>query len=38
LQYRDDARLRAALPLIQQAVQVGPVRRPGKDLIVDEVV
>jgi thymidine phosphorylase len=38
LQYRDDARLRAALALIQQAVQVGPVRRPGKDLIVDEVV
>jgi pyrimidine-nucleoside phosphorylase len=38
LQYRDDARLRAALPLIQQAVRVGPVRRPGKDLIVDEVV
>jgi pyrimidine-nucleoside phosphorylase len=38
LQYRDDARLRVALPLIQQAVQVGPVRRPGKDLIVDEVV
>jgi pyrimidine-nucleoside phosphorylase len=38
LHYRDDARLRAALPLIQQAVHVGPVRRRGKDLIVDEVV
>jgi pyrimidine-nucleoside phosphorylase len=38
LHYRDTARLQAALPLIQQAVQVGPVRRPGKDLIVDEVV
>ncbi len=38
LHYRDTARLRAALPLIQQAVQVGPVRRPGKDLIIDEVV
>jgi pyrimidine-nucleoside phosphorylase len=36
--YRDDGRLRAALPLIQQAVQIGSVRRPGKDLIVDEVV
>ncbi len=38
LHYRDTARLQAALPLIQQAVRVGPVRRPGKDLIVDEVV
>jgi pyrimidine-nucleoside phosphorylase len=38
LHYRDAMRLQAALPLIEQGTQVGPVRRPAKDLIVDEVV
>jgi pyrimidine-nucleoside phosphorylase len=38
LRYRDDARLRAALPLLEQGTHVGPVRRPAKDLILDEVV
>ena len=38
LAYRDESRLRAALPLLARAVQVGPVPRPSKDLIVDEVV
>lgn len=38
LHYRDTARLQAALPLIEQGVRVGPVPRPAKNLIVDEVV
>ncbi|MCM3878534.1 MAG: thymidine phosphorylase [Vicinamibacterales bacterium] len=38
LHYRDAMRLQAALPLIEQGTHVGPVRRPAKDLIVDEVV
>ncbi len=38
LHYRDESRLAGALPLVEQALQVGPVPRPPKDLIIDEVV
>jgi pyrimidine-nucleoside phosphorylase len=38
LLYRDEARLQAALPLIEQGAHVGPSRRPAKELILDEVV
>jgi pyrimidine-nucleoside phosphorylase len=36
--YREESRLQAALPLLADAVDVGPVRRPGRPLIVDEVL
>ena len=38
LHYRDAARLRAALPLLEQAMRVGPEAPPAKSLIIDEVV
>ena len=38
LHYRDAARLRAALPLLEQGVKVGPEPPPAKSLIIDEVV
>ncbi len=38
LQYRDEARLQAALPLLRDAIQIGAAPRPAKDLIIHEVV
>jgi pyrimidine-nucleoside phosphorylase len=38
LHYRDAARLQAALPLLEQAMTVGPEAPPPKSLIIDEVV
>ena len=35
--YRDDARLRAALPLLTAAIGVDTQRKPASPLIIDEV-
>jgi pyrimidine-nucleoside phosphorylase len=36
--YREESRLQAALPLLTDAVDVGPARRPPRPLIIDEVL
>ncbi|MSO55646.1 MAG: thymidine phosphorylase [Acidobacteria bacterium] len=38
LHYREASRLQAALPLAARAVEVGPVRRSEKNLIVSEIL